>query len=323
MAFHSLLCIRDEGDIVRQSLAGMLVWADFVHVFDTGSTDDTWEQLKDIAASESRLILHAKKSVYFDDSTVRSELFNLARPWMRDGDWFLRADADEFHHVTPPDFVSTRVDKRESSIWHQYYDFAYTDADHRDWLEGCETLQDRARPISERRRYYRVLVHSEPRMFRYRKTMVWPPNRSCPFSAGLIAENRLPIRHYPNRDPEQMKRRCALRMATMAEESTVQAGCVAKHWQQDWESFIRLTSEEDLQHWQHETELPIVEKSEHWRRTPKWKRVLGKTLCSIVPYQFVASMLDQFRHPREFVSGLRPIPDAEARRIEAAMVRVR
>jgi hypothetical protein len=242
---------------------------------------------------------------------------------MRNGDWFLRADADEFHHTSPPDFVTLCVDRRESSVWHQYYDFAYTDLDYRNWLAGRETLEDRLRPISERRRYFKVMVHSEPRMFRYRQTMVWPPNRSCPFSAGLIAENRLPIRHYPNRDPIQMKRRCALRMATMAVESTIQAGCVAEHWQQDWESFISATPDANLQHWEYGAELPVAQRSDHWRRTPMWKRLLAKTTGSVVPYQQVASVLDQFRQPKKYVSALRPIPDSEAQRINTAMELVR
>ena len=48
---------------------------------------------------------------------------------MRDGDWFLRVDADEFHHVPPPEFVRTRLAPHETIVFHQYYDFRLTAAE--------------------------------------------------------------------------------------------------------------------------------------------------------------------------------------------------
>src|SRR5437762_68452 len=48
--FHALLPVRDEGDIIRQCLEHLLVWADSVYIFDTGSVDDTWEIAREIAS---------------------------------------------------------------------------------------------------------------------------------------------------------------------------------------------------------------------------------------------------------------------------------
>ena len=41
--FHALLPVRDEADIIGQSLRHMLTWVDAIYVFDNGSVDDTWE----------------------------------------------------------------------------------------------------------------------------------------------------------------------------------------------------------------------------------------------------------------------------------------
>ena len=319
MAFHALLCVRDEADIISQSLDAMLQWADYVHVFDTGSVDDTWELITARCASDKRVIPHVKRSVFFDDSTVRSELFNLARGRMAVGDWFLRADADEFHHIPPPDFVRERLRLGETSVWHQYYDFVFTDHDLKAWSGGAETLEGRKRPIAERRRYYRVFEHSEPRMFQYRSGMVWPPNRSCPFNAGFVAKDRLPIRHYPNRDPIQMIRRCALRRAIMEEKSTLEAGCIAPHWKLDWEEFVVKQDDPGLHYWAPDTRFELVQQADHWKRVPSWKRSLRNAPLAGPLYNAAATISDALRRNKVFRSALRPISPDRAKVIARAM----
>src|SRR5437762_4185 len=54
MAFHGIMVVRDEGDIVAQVLAHLLTWVDSLHVYDTGSMDGTWEIGEDAARGERR-----------------------------------------------------------------------------------------------------------------------------------------------------------------------------------------------------------------------------------------------------------------------------
>ena len=56
MKFVTLLPVRDEADIIGETLQHQLTWADEIYVFDTGSVDQTWEIVQDIAAGERRLI---------------------------------------------------------------------------------------------------------------------------------------------------------------------------------------------------------------------------------------------------------------------------
>ena len=58
---------------------------------------------------------------------------------MRDGDWFLRVDADEFHHIVPPEFVNTRLQRHETVAYHQYYDFRLLQSEVDAWNRGTET----------------------------------------------------------------------------------------------------------------------------------------------------------------------------------------
>ncbi len=105
MKFHVLLPVRDEADLIRESLMTLLRWADLIHVFDTGSIDDTWQIVTELARHDSRILPIGSEPVYFSEHRVRGYIFDRARHHMVSGDWVVRADVDEFHHISPPDFV--------------------------------------------------------------------------------------------------------------------------------------------------------------------------------------------------------------------------
>ena len=87
-AFHALLQVRDEGDIIGQCLKHMLEWVDAVYVFDTGSVDETWDIINEIAAKDSRIKPLKQDNVYYSENLLRGWLFHQARQKMRDGAWF-------------------------------------------------------------------------------------------------------------------------------------------------------------------------------------------------------------------------------------------
>ncbi len=147
---------------------------------------------------------------------------------MHNGDWFLRVDADEFHHIAPPEFVKNCMGKHETAAYHQYYDFHLLQSEVNAWNAGEETLKDRRRPIEDRRRHYTVSEYSEPRLCRYRETMQWPVTVSFPFNAGYVARERLPIRHE----------------------------C-------EWKKFITPDDLPGLKLWKSGTELPLVRATNH------------------------------------------------------------
>lgn len=266
MTFHALLPVRDEADIIGQCLTHLLKWADSVYVFDTGSVDDTWEIVQEFASREKRVMPLNKHAVYFNDTVVRGWIFDQARQRMRSGDWFLRMDVDEFHHIPPPEFVKTRMRKHETVAYHQYYDFRLTEAELKNWEAGKETLADRQRPIEERRRWYTPSIYSEPRLCRYRETMQWPPTVSFPFNAGFVARERLPIRHYPHRDPVQMERRCRLRAIMMADQENRSNWSRPElhHWaEREWRKFITPDDLPELRRWEAGATLPDFHFTNH------------------------------------------------------------
>ena len=286
-AFHVMLPVRDEADIIEQSLHGLLKWADEIHIFDTGSVDNTWELIQDISSREPRVRPLLKDSVYFNDVSVRGWIFETVRSRMFNGDWFLRTDADEFHHISPKEFVATRMERYETIAYHQYYNFVLRESDVESWNRGTESLLDRHRPIEERRRWYQVSDYSEPRLCRYRKSMKWPSNGSFPCNAGFVARERLPIRHYPHRDPVQLRRRCRLRAMMMSNEKNCSVWNVENHhWvEREWRKFIVADGQADLIHWIPDT--PFEEVHRYLHLAPQWKRKLQ--LCA---HSFLLPLLD-------------------------------
>jgi glycosyltransferase involved in cell wall biosynthesis len=272
MKFHVLLPVRDEADIMGQCLRHLLTWTDAIYVFDTGSVDETWEIVQDFAASDKRVMPLKKDPVYFSETRLRGWLFHQARKQMRNGDWFLRVDADEFHHIPPPEFVRTRMRPHETIAYHQYYDFRLTESEVKAWESGKETLADRQKPIEERRHWFTPSVYSEPRLCRYRETMCWPPTVSFPFNAGFVARERLPIRHYPHRDPMQLERRCRLRAIMMADKENRSNWSRPElhHWaEQEWRKFITPDNLPELRYWQPGTKLPEFHFTNHLAKPHK------------------------------------------------------
>lgn len=302
-SYHSLLAVRDEGDIIAQSLEHQLRWADHIHVFDTGSTDDTWDIVTAMAARHPQIRLIGRRPVYFSDTEVRSFIFAQSRPLMMPGDWVLRCDADEFHHVLPPVFVREHLRRHETAAYHQCYDFQFTRDELKAWNEGGETLADRVRPIEDRRRFFTVSAEPEPRLFRYRSAMQWPHYASFPVNAGYVARARLPIRHYPHRDPVQMKARCQLhsRMLAYPPSRGTWTEADIHHWGvENWEGFIIMREDApELLKWDGISPLP--------EPVPSHLPGKVKRLVQCVAHACVVPWLDRLR-PQLPSGGPHPLP---------------
>ena len=296
MKFHCLLPVRDEADIIGQCLEHMLTWADTISVFDTGSIDDTWEIIQGVAAKDKRVKPLKKDPVFFSENRLRGWLFNQARQHMKEGDWFLRVDADEFHHIPPPEFVKDRLKSHETIVYHQYYDFRLLASEVAAWETGKETMAERERPIAERRRWFTPSIYSEPRLCRYRETMQWSAGVSFPYNAGFVARERLPIRHYLHRDPMQLKQRSKLRTCMIGLRGDQLFTGYNKHdvsrlrqlvenfnkedINNEWRKFITSDDAEGLMHWDVGADLPEFEFTNHL--APSHKRLAQRIIHSML-----------------------------------------
>jgi len=195
-------------------------------------------------------------------SSLRAFAFNMVRDRFEPGDWWVQQDVDEFYHISPRQFVQRQLRPGETAVYNQHFEFRITSGEVQQWEAGDESVFDRRRPIRELRRFYNILVHSEPRMFQFRKNMQWGYKAAYPWNMGYVAAKRIAIRHYPHRDPVSLQARLILRnhLLPIANEQNW------THWAvKDWRSYIADDDSCELQYWQPGKDLPEVHREDHLR----------------------------------------------------------
>jgi hypothetical protein len=315
MRLHALLIVRDEADIVAQCLRDAAGWCDHIYVYDTGSTDGSWDLVQDLAVELKQIVPYKREEVWFQDG-LRGAIFERYRSRASDGDWFVRLDADEFYPVPPKRFIEERVRSGESVVHNQPYEFKLTCEEVEAYSSDASILADRQRPIQERRRFFIPLRYSEPRLFRYRRSMCWLPNRPWPFNSGFTARERIPVQHYPHRDPIQMRRRFHLRNI-MRRDMRIENPTAIAHWDfTNWRDEVVKSSDKRLVFWQPGAPLPPFHWSDHlapvWKRSLQWAlyrtcvRALDATRPTFPP-QFAPTPL-----PMDTIRELNNYPELSA-----------
>ncbi len=263
MRLHGLLLTRDDGDIVDECIRHALEWCDALYVFDTGSSDSTWDRVNEWVLLDRRVVpLRKCEPAVMMSSPLRAFVFNLVRDRFEPGDWWVQQDVDEFYHVSPREFIRERLGSGETAVYNQHFEFRITGNEVERWRAGDDSVFDRSRPISDLLRYYNVLAHSEPRMFRFRENMQWGYGSAYPWNMGYVARERIPIRHYPHRDPLSLQMRLTLRnhLLPLAAEQNWSHWAVA-----DWRDYIVTNDAPDICYWQPDTDLPDIHDQTHIR----------------------------------------------------------
>ncbi len=90
MKIIGLLIVKNEADILKESLDHMAKWMDGVVAIDNGSTDGSYE----ILLNHPIVLVCARDLEPFDESRLVPKLHFLASNY--DADWYVDNDADEF-----------------------------------------------------------------------------------------------------------------------------------------------------------------------------------------------------------------------------------
>ncbi len=61
--FHGLMVVRDEADIIDQTLAHLLSWIDTIFILDLGSSDGTWEIIIDFWKKDNPVVPGGKTNL--------------------------------------------------------------------------------------------------------------------------------------------------------------------------------------------------------------------------------------------------------------------
>ena len=245
MKIFSICCVRDENDIVGQTLEAALSWNDRIFVFDNGSVDGTWETVQDIARRSSKIELVGHDDRTFADELL-GEIFESHRVVASPGDWWCRLDSDEIYVDDPARFLAGVPDKY-GFVLSASFNFYFTDVDLRSYEQNpSEWL---ARPVPERLKFYQN-NWSEPRFVRHRNDLnwvglVWPDNH------GRTFPSRIRLRHFPYRSPGQISNRLEIRQRqpVLFKHEANRSLAVPKDMRPDWTDHYVKTAAFETASW--------------------------------------------------------------------------
>lgn len=212
MTVRALCVMKNEADVIEETLLDALRWCDQIYVLDNGSDDGGWERVKGLSLVEPRIVAHARDDRPFTDD-IRALLYAAYAPGARAGDWWCRLDADELYVGDPRDVLAAaRPD--QFSVWSASLSFYFTDEDAARYAADPHAFDDGV-SVLEKCRYY--LNHwSEPRFFRHDPGVRWREGDGGYPSAVFArpaSPTRVLLRHFPYRSPAQIQRRLDARAA--------------------------------------------------------------------------------------------------------------
>ncbi len=200
--------VKDEADILEQSIEHALAYCDRIFYMDNGSSDDSWAIIEDLASRHRGRVIAAERTTEPYVEGMRNRIVNEVAAELGPDGWWLKLDADEFLDSDPRPLIARSIATDRDSIRCWQVQFAFTDVDLARWLDG---LDDRSQPIARRRRYYDA-AWREVRLWANRPGQTWADvARSHPEFIRRPTRAMLFNRHYQYRDPEQIQQRLTLR----------------------------------------------------------------------------------------------------------------
>lgn len=238
MKIFCICLVKNEADIIEETLRSATSWSDAIFVYDNGSTDGTWERVMDLAKSHQQIVPYKRDTRVFQQS-LRRQVFIDNKDQAKDGDWWCLLDADEIY-IDDPRFFLASVPLYYQIIWNASLQFYVTDEDLKRYDEDPTYFADN-KTVGEKSKYY-LNDWSEARFFRYDRKLIWSEGEKFPY-AGAIYPTRIRLKHYKHRSPQQLERRTAMRQAA------IQSGTVSfmhERRTDDWRSHVRPASELDF-----------------------------------------------------------------------------
>jgi hypothetical protein len=220
--------VKNEADMIEETLRHAARWCDRIFVFDNGSTDGTWEKVLQLAQKEPRIVPFKSEAVPYRDS-LRMDTFNRFRQECAPGDWWCKLDADELYHDDPRAFLAG-VPKRDHVVWGVNFQFYFTDADAARYADDPRSYPPHT-PAEASLRHYRC-EYSEVRFYRHRPGLSWT-HGSAPRHLGVVHPRRIRFKHYQYRSPAQIELRLRTRQQAIASGcGTFQGYCEETDWRQ-------------------------------------------------------------------------------------------
>lgn len=225
---YGLCVVKNEDDIIAQTLTFASRYCDRIFVLDNGSTDETWPIVQTLGSRNAAIVPFRRTDELFQRG-LRGTVYNAWRDQLSHHDWWLVLDADEFLAEDPRPIIEAAAAEGADTINTWQVQFYFTEFDLQSWEQGRDS---RDMPIFDRRRHY-MIDWQEPRLFRNDPRRDWDTNvgRGLPQWLGKLHKRRILNRHYQYRDPVQIDKRLRLRYGHPT--------CFSHVHSRDWRSVIR------------------------------------------------------------------------------------
>jgi hypothetical protein len=120
-------------------------------------------------------------------------------------------------------------------VWAASFEYYFTDKDLERYNQNSALYADDV-PIEEKCRYY-INNWSEPRFFRYKKSLLWEKSSiknvsHMPSGMGAAYNKRIKLKHFQYRSPQQIQKRLDTRIELM------QNGVFLHEKRRDWKQKI-------------------------------------------------------------------------------------
>ena len=248
MKIHGLCVVKNEEDIIEETLRAAARWCDSIYVLDNGSTDGTWKKVQALARELPAVVPFKQDPRPFNDA-IRNEILRHHAARATPADWWCILDADEFYIDDPRSFLG-KIPGRYQAVWMQLYVYLFTDKDlatYRQYPKLFDSL-----PIEERLRHYVLGDYSELRFFRHSDARAWVPGGDL----HPIYPLRIRMKHFAYRSPDQIRKRLETRREPMLRGEflhekranwvmngrIVPGPAQASDLRQSWEERIKLSS---------------------------------------------------------------------------------
>jgi len=211
MRIHSICVVKNENDIIVETLTAAAAWSDFIYVYDNGSTDGTWAKVLDLAGRVPQVVAFASEDRPFRED-LRREPFNRRRDQSAPGDWWCKLDADEIYIDSPREFLAG-VPARFDVVWAAMFQYYFTDKDAAQFARAPDLYSDEV-PLEQKCKYY-VNNWSAIRFFRDKPDLRWESG-ARPYPLTRAYPRRIRLKHYQYRSPRQIEMRLATRREAMS-----------------------------------------------------------------------------------------------------------
>jgi hypothetical protein len=226
MKIFGISLIKNEADVIIESLSKASAWCDSIFVLDNGSDDDSWEIVLGMAKENEKIVPFAKDASDFHDG-LRAQVFNQYRHRASEGDWWCRLDSDEIYIDDPKQFLE-QVPKKYKSVYSASFQYYFTEKELSEYNKDADAFLKL--PVEIRIRHY-LCNWSEIRFFRHSPDLVWCGGH-WPANLGIPYKKRIRLKHFQYRSPDQIQTRLNARLKAHLNDPEVFSYDAKHHWRE-------------------------------------------------------------------------------------------